>query len=157
MNDMVAYLAFLSRGVPGGSEPIPIRMPPMPALRGDSGAGAGLYVQHCARCHAPDGAGTPIAPALWGERSFSIGASMARPERAAAFIRSNMPFDTPGVLSDQQAFDVAAYVTSHPRPDLPWKADDWPRGDAPADVPYATRGGHVPTHAPPLLRRTPPR
>ena len=29
------------------------------------------------------------------------------PERAASFIRHNMPFDRPGTLTDQQAFDVA--------------------------------------------------
>jgi thiosulfate dehydrogenase len=63
---------------------------------------------------------------------------MARVERAAAFIRYNMPFDRPGTLTDQQAFDIAAYVTSMPRPDFPGKEKDWPRGDAPPDVPYST-------------------
>ena len=37
---------------------------------------------------------------------------MARQERAAAFIRRNMPVDRPGTLSDQEAYDVAAYITS---------------------------------------------
>ena len=63
-----------------------------------------------------------------------------------------MPFDTPGVLTDQQALDVATYVTSMPRPDTPGKADDWPRGDAPADAPYATRG-HAAFHPPRILER----
>ena len=44
---------------------------------------------------------------------------MARAERAAAFIRHNMPLDRPGKLTDAQAWDVAAYITSLPRMDLP--------------------------------------
>jgi len=50
-----------------------------------------------------------------------------------------MPFDQPGTLSDQQAFDVAAYVDSRPRPDFPDKINDWPNGDAPPEVAYPTR------------------
>jgi thiosulfate dehydrogenase len=50
-----------------------------------------------------------------------------------------MPFDRPGTLSDQQAFDVALYVNSHSRPDFPGKELDWPRGDPPPDAPYPTR------------------
>jgi thiosulfate dehydrogenase len=79
-------------------------------------------------------------PALWGGRSFSIGASMARVERAASFIRHNMPFDRAGSLTDQQAYDIAAYLTSKTRPDLPGKENDWPSGGAPSDVPYDTKG-----------------
>jgi len=146
MQDMVAYLAFLSRGVPVGSQPKVTGMPKMPALTADSGRGRVVYVRECARCHGADGSGgvfgNVIAPALWGAKSFSIGASMARRERAASFVRHNMPLDKPGSLNDQDAFDVAALITSMPRPDLPGKAHDWPNGGAPSDVPYATKG-HV--------------
>jgi thiosulfate dehydrogenase len=65
---------------------------------------------------------------------------MARVRTAAAFIRHNMPFDKPGTLTDQQAMDLAAYVTSQPRPDFPGKEKDWPEGGAPPDVPYRTLG-----------------
>jgi thiosulfate dehydrogenase len=80
---------------------------------------------------------------------------MARQERAASFIRHNMPFDRPGTLSDQDAFDVAAFIVAQPRPDSPGKERDWPRGGAPLDVPYATKG-HVAFNAPPLLPRRDP-
>ena len=70
----------------------------------------------------------------------SMAGSMARQERAASFIRHFMPQVNPGSLTDQQAFDLAAYVNSHARPDSPGKADDWPQGGAPADVPYDTKG-----------------
>jgi len=94
-------------------------------------------------------------PALWGPKSYSVGASMARQERAASFVRHNMPFDKPGTLTDREAYDVAAYITSKPRPDMPNKTRDWPFGGAPADVPYDTRG-HRAFLPPPLLPRTNP-
>jgi len=152
MQDIVAYLAFVSRGVPVGESVGPAKMPAMAAGHGSARRGAETYEARCARCHGPDGAGLANAPALWGPKSFSIGASMARQERAASFIRHNMPFDTPGTLSDSDAWDIAAYITSRPRPDLPGKENDWPLGDAPGDVPYATRG-HRAFLPPPLLAR----
>ena len=49
-----------------------------------------------------------------------------------------MPFDKPGTLSDQQAFDVAAYLVGRDRPDFRGKERDWPNGDPPPDVAYRT-------------------
>ena len=156
MQDMVAYLAFLSRGVPIGAQPKNTGLPKMPALNGDTSRGRVVLGRECVRCHGAEGSGGTFAnlfaPALWGSKSFSIGASMARRERAASFIRQNMPYDKPGSLSDQDAFDVAALITSMPRPDLPGKAQDWPLGGAPEDVPYATKG-HAAYKPPPVLPR----
>jgi thiosulfate dehydrogenase len=55
-----------------------------------------------------------------------------------------MPFDQPGMLSDQQALDVAAFVNAHPRPDFPDKMHDWPNGDPPPDVAYPTLAARKP-------------
>jgi thiosulfate dehydrogenase len=140
MQDIVAYLAFISKGVPNGEHIRGEGMAKMPALVGDSSRGRALFTDNCARCHGNNGSGMGPIPALWGPQSFSIGASMARQERAASFIRYNMPFDRPGSLTDQQAYDIAAYVTSMPRPDSPGKENDWPSGGAPEDVPYDTKG-----------------
>ncbi|MDQ6831268.1 MAG: c-type cytochrome [Gemmatimonadota bacterium] len=139
MRDIVSYLSFLSRGVvsPGIVPGQGLRA--MPGLRGDSAHGSMVFDANCARCHGPDGAGTVIAPALWGARSYNIAASMARANSAASFIKHNMPFDKPKSLSDQDAFDAAAYINSHARPDFKGKENDWPNGDAPADVPYKTK------------------
>jgi thiosulfate dehydrogenase len=153
MADMVAYMASISRDVGADGRVAGQGMPAMPQLAGDSARGAPVFAESCARCHGVDGAGNPVVPALWGERSYSIGASMARVERAASFIRHNMPFDRPGTLTDQQSFDVAAFIDAHPRPDLPGKERDWPNGGAPADVPYATPGRTVARPAPVLPRR----
>jgi thiosulfate dehydrogenase len=152
MQDMVAYLSHISRGVPVGGRVAAEGMPKMPPLTGDSTRGLAIFTADCARCHGADGAGVGPAPALWGPKSFSIGASMARQERAASFIRHNMPFDRPGTLTDQQAYDIAAYMVSMPRPDLPGKERDWPDGGAPSDVPYDTKG-HEAARPPKLLPR----
>jgi len=76
------------------------------------------------------------APPVWGHGSYNIGAGMARVSVAAAFIKSNMPRGWGWSLTDDEAFDVAAYINSQPRPDFPGKARDWPNGGKPADVPY---------------------
>jgi thiosulfate dehydrogenase len=143
MKDIVAYMAWLSRGVPVGLEVEGrgfqrAESPPTP----DPAAGEALYTARCAVCHQPTGAGlvtpdgTVANPALWGERSFNVGAGMARLDTAAAFIRSNMPLGQGGTLTEQEAYDLAAFVIHQPRPDFPGKANDWPAGGKPRDARY---------------------
>lgn len=151
MHDFVSYLAFLAKGVPLGTASADSRLPQTSAV-GDSTRGAAIFAGTCAACHGADGHGSAAAPPLWGPRSFDIGASMARTSRATAFIQRAMPADRPGTLTEQQAADLAAYIDAHPRPDFPGKARDWPQGNAPSDVPYAT-AGHSPTHPTPVLAR----
>jgi thiosulfate dehydrogenase len=140
MVDILAYLAFISHDVPVGKKTAGadglISM--KDTLAGDTTRGRELFEKTCVVCHQKDGSGLGPIPALWGPKSFSIGASMAREERAASFISRNMPQSAPGTLTPQQGFDVAAFINSHPRPDSPGKEGDWPMGGAPRDVPYAT-------------------
>ena len=75
-------------------------------------------------------------PPLWGPKSFNIGAGMARLNTAAAFVRANMPLGQGGLLSEQEAFDVAAFFTRQPRPDFAGKLQDWPKGGKPDDARY---------------------
>lgn len=158
MRDMVSYLAFLSTGVPTRGFVRGEGTPSVPKLDGDSARGASLFVRECVRCHGAAGEGslrtgdTLRAPALWGPRSFTVAAGMARPARATAFIRHAMPYDRPGSLTDQEAADLAAFVLSRPRPDFAGKSRDWPAGGAPNDVPYATLG-HAAYRPPPLITR----
>jgi thiosulfate dehydrogenase len=63
---------------------------------------------------------------------------MARVNTAARFIHKLMPRDRPGILTHQQAFDVATYINTRPRPDFSGKEKDWPEGGAPPDVAYET-------------------
>jgi thiosulfate dehydrogenase len=139
VKDMVAYFAWLSRGVPQGARVDGQGLPKFELLHGDTVAGRTLYATECARCHNADGSGG-VGPALWGDGSYNIGAGMARIRTAGSFIRHNMPFDKPGTLSDEQAANLAAFVNAQPRPDLAGKEHDWPNGDAPPDAAYETLG-----------------
>ena len=144
MRDIVAYLAFLSYGIPVGAQVEGQGLPRLDPLPGDTARGRQVFETRCTICHGADGQGgkgapgTLVGPPLWGPRSFNIGAGMARVRTAAAFIKVAMPYDNPGSLTAQQAFDVATYVTSRPRPDFARKSGDWPNGDPPPDVAYPT-------------------
>jgi thiosulfate dehydrogenase len=142
MDDILAYLAFISRDVPVGRKLSAADglLPMKDTLVGDTLRGHTLYAATCAVCHQADGSGHSPIPALWGAGSFTIAASMARQERAASFIVHNMPQTAPGSLTAQNAFDLAAYIDAHARPDAPLKENDWPHGGAPRDVPYSTKG-----------------
>lgn len=139
MRDIVAYLAFLSRGYPVGGEMEGQATPALDTkLKGDTARGRAVFATTCTVCHGVDGHGTLAAPPLWGPKSFNVGAGMARVQSAARFIHQLMPRDKPGTLTPQQAFDVASYVVSRPRPDFRGKENDWPHGGAPSDVAYKT-------------------
>ena len=138
MRDMVSYLAFLSLGFPVGVEMEGQSVPALDPLPGDTTRGREVFNTRCAICHGPDGHGTIAAPPLWGPKSYNIGAGMARVNTAARFIHHLMPRDKPGSLTPQQAFDVATFVNTRPRPDFATKERDWPKGGAPPDVAYET-------------------
>ena len=84
-----------------------------------------MFQEKCALCHGADGqgfkdaAGVQSLPPLWGPRSFNWGAGMARINTMAGFVKANMPYGQPNSLTDQQAWDVAAFVDSHERPKDP--------------------------------------
>jgi sulfane dehydrogenase subunit SoxC len=68
-------------------------------------AGRTVFDNECARCHGEQGEGV-TAPAL-------IGTSLTRFRTGTGlmdYIRRTMPADRPGSLSQQQAFEVTAYV-----------------------------------------------
>src|SRR5258706_802975 len=91
MRDIVAYLAFISRGVAPPGEFPGSGLRPLDPRSADSVRGRSVFAEVCSRCHGPSGRGTPLAPPVWGPRSFNIGAGLARLRSAAAFIRDNMP------------------------------------------------------------------
>ena len=61
---------------------------------------------------------------------------MARLDTAAAFVRWNMPLGQGGTLTEQEAYDVAAYFIEQPRPDFAGRSNDWPEGGRPRDARY---------------------
>ncbi len=143
MAAIVAYISFLSQDVPKGREIEGRGFPRLkPAPKPDRERGKGVYATRCASCHGAEGGGLSgpdgayTFPALWGDRSFNIGAGMARLHTAAAFVKWNMPLGQGGTLSDQDAYDVADYFIHQPRPDFAGKANDWPKGGKPEDARY---------------------
>ena len=145
MRAMVAYLNFISTDVPIGIKERPwvVKNSMQNVPKPDLANGEKLFQQSCSQCHGADGSGTgpTTGPALWGDKSFNIGAGMGRISTAAGYIKRNMPLGEmggikQGSLSDQQAADLAGFILSKDRPDFADKANDWPKGDAPADVPY---------------------
>ncbi len=116
---MASYIAYLSRDVPiGAKEDADSRfIIPLPNASPDLKRGAALYAQKCISCHQANGAGVHgTFPPLWGATSFNAGAGMAHIDRMTGFVRFNMPQNAPGSLSLQDAYDISAWVLTHPRP-----------------------------------------
>ena len=122
--DLQAYFRWLATGAPTGETMVGGGYPMLELTSAgyDPDRGAPLYDQHCSGCHGPEGQGaiqadgTVVYPPLWGSQSYNWGAGMARVDLAAAFIKANMPFDDPGKLTDQEAWDIAAFMDSQERP-----------------------------------------
>jgi thiosulfate dehydrogenase len=145
---LAAYITWLSRGFDIGTNPpwrghnaiAPEHLIPVEQL--DRGRGAAIYAEQCTSCHGADGQGVQIgdkkAAPLWGEASWNDGAGAARVYTLAGIIRYAMPYLNPGSLSDEEAQQVAAFITSKPRPSYPDKARDYPNGKVPVDAVYYT-------------------
>ena len=136
MRDIVSYLAFLSNGIPVGAQMDGQGLARLKPINGDVKRGVAIFASTCTRCHGANGQGTALAPPLWGARSYNVGAGMANIITAASFIHALMPIDRAQQLTEQQAFDVATYINTRPRPDFPRKVHDWPKGGKPAGADY---------------------
>jgi thiosulfate dehydrogenase len=116
-----------------------------PDRAADPQAGMIVFEQRCAICHGADGAGLKatlrpidgyVFPPLWGPDSFNNGAGMHRVLTAARFIKAKMPLGQAD-LTDDQAFDVAAFINSQPRPQMANLDRDYPdRSTKPIDGAY---------------------
>ncbi len=73
---------------------------------------------------------------LWGPDSWNDGAGASRVYTLAGIIRYAMPYLDPGSLTDQEAQELAAFITSKPRPSYPFKAQDYLTEKLPADSVY---------------------
>jgi thiosulfate dehydrogenase len=123
---LMTYMHWLATGLPTGIKPKASGYPPLaaPEAEPDRRRGEAVYAASCAVCHGETGQGSVVAgeqviPPLWGPQSYNWGAGMHQPDKAAAFIYANMPYGAAGTLTVQQAWDVAAWIDSHPRPQDP--------------------------------------
>lgn len=152
MRAMAAYIDFLSQGVQAGEELSGYGSGRMAELdrAADPQRGQGVYKATCAICHGVNGEGLRrslpttdlgyMVPPLWGSDSFNDAAGMNRLTTLANFVHFNMPNGTNYVmprLSVEDAWDVAAYVVSQPRPQKANTDKDFPNLlQKPVDTPY---------------------
>lgn len=148
MKAIRAYLEYIGKDVVKGEKANASGIFDLPFLSraADPESGRKVYVEKCQSCHQAQGQGVLAAdgiqysyPPLWGEHSYNTGAGLFRLSRLAGYIKYNMPLGTTypnALLRDEQAWDVAAYINSRPRPrkDL---SRDWPKmAEKPVDHPF---------------------
>jgi thiosulfate dehydrogenase len=148
MQSFVSYIRWVGSNVPKGVKPAGSGIISIPYLDRPTNPGKGehVYLLKCGRCHGLDGAGKMnpektgyIYPPLWGPRSYNQGAGLYRLSRLAGYVKQNMPFGTTykkPELTDEEAWDVAAFVNSQPRPQKSYP-HDWPDiSKKPVDYPF---------------------
>jgi thiosulfate dehydrogenase len=148
MRGIVAYINWVGKEVPKGQKAVGSGLANLPWMERAANpvAGKKLYLQKCLICHGQEGEGQKLSPAsnyiyppLWGANSFTTGAGLFRISNFARYIYANMPngsaFENPA-LTKEQAWDIAAYVLSMPRPKKIF-ASDWPKmASKPFDHPF---------------------
>jgi thiosulfate dehydrogenase len=148
MQAIKSYIEYIGKDVkkgvkPDGSGIIDLKFLDRPA---NPVAGKVIYASKCKSCHQTNGGGLLAKdkieytyPPLWGKNSYNQGAGLYRIGRFAGYIKNNMPqgatFSKP-ILSDEEAWDLAAYINSQARPTKDLSAD-WPKIDEkPFDHPF---------------------
>lgn len=149
MQAIYAYMKWLGQDVPRGKKPEGSGIPKLAYLdrAADPEKGRQVYTTQCLSCHGTNGEGqldidgkTYAFPPLWGEHSYSDGAGLFRLSNFAGFVKSNMPFNQTNhyspKLTSEEAWDVAAFVNSQPRPHRD-QSNDWPDvSKKPVDFPF---------------------
>lgn len=150
MRAMVAYINWVGKDVKKGVVPKGAAVVELPYLKraADPMKGKIAFQTNCIKCHGMNGEGQLdslnnsyyLYPPLWGTHSYNTAAGLYRLSRLAGFIKSNMPnltssFDKP-TLTDEEAWDIAAFISSQPRPVKKIKKD-WPDiSKKPLDHPF---------------------
>jgi thiosulfate dehydrogenase len=146
MKAMKSYIAWVGKDVQKGKKPKGTGLEILPYLdrAADPAKGKSLYISKCQSCHGANGEGQLDSgagyryPPLWGEHSYNTAAGIFRLSKFSGFIKDNMPYGSSYVneqLTTEQAWDLAAFVNSQPRPNKIFKAD-WPNNKSkPVDLP----------------------
>ncbi|MEX1188967.1 MAG: c-type cytochrome [Bacteroidia bacterium] len=148
MNAIVAYISWLGANVSKEHKAKGSGITKLEFLdrAADPIKGKTIYLEKCKSCHAANGEGLMNAdqteytyPPLWGENSYNTKAGLYRLSRLAGYVKSNMPngssFAFP-LISDEDAWDVAAYINTQPRPSKEFP-QDWPNiAKKPIDHPF---------------------
>jgi thiosulfate dehydrogenase len=136
MQAIIAYMHWIGDDIPVGKKPLGSGIMKLKYLdrAADPAKGQIVFTNNCQRCHGKNGEGKFnqdssgfIYPPLWGTNSFNTGAGFYRISNFAGFVKNNMPFDESNYkhpkLTDEEAWDVAAFVNSQPRPLIKNKVD----------------------------------
>jgi thiosulfate dehydrogenase len=117
MHALLAYIRWLSLPHPTQAKFAGRGLEHLTSLTPNPAHGAEIYAAQCAGCHGDHGEGArrPFPP-LWGPQSFNDGAGMGGIDKMAAFVHTAMPQNRKGILSQQDAYDVAAFIHQQPRP-----------------------------------------
>ena len=148
MRAMVAYLKWIGKDVPKGVKPKGAGSEELAFMdrAADLAKGKIVYINKCQTCHQKNGEGlfkagdtTYQYPPLWGKNSYNTGAGLFRLTKFAGFIKNSMPFGATHQkpqLTNEEAWDVAAFVNSQSRPQKSFP-QDWPKLSSKAiDYPY---------------------
>jgi len=137
MQAIVAYIKHIGSNVTKGQKANGSGLKELAFLdrAAEPSKGEKIYQIKCQSCHQPNGEGllNPDIneysfPPLWGKHSFNDGAGLYRISNFAKYVKFNMPqgvtHENPQ-LTDEEAWDVSAYVLSKSRPHIAVKKD-WP-------------------------------
>lgn len=148
MKAIAAYIQFIGANVEKGKKAEGSGLKELAFLdrAADAEKGKLVYSTKCQSCHMPNGAGVLLAdgseytyPPLWGRNSYNDGAGLYRVSNFAEYVKYNMPLGVSHqnpALSDEEAWDVAAFVNSQARPHIS-TPKDWPDpSKKPIDHPF---------------------
>ncbi len=134
---IVAYINHIGSNVPKGEKAEGAGLKDLAFLdrAADPKTGKIVYETKCQSCHQANGEGVLNPdkieysfPPLWGKHSFNDGAGLYRITNFAKYIKYNMPLgvthENPQ-LTDEEAWDVSAYVLTQSRPHIA-VPKDWP-------------------------------
>jgi len=156
MQAMAAYINWVGHEVPKNIKPVGAAIKDLVFLERSANTtnGRTVYMVHCQRCHGANGEGVLkgdgagyLYPPLWGNNSYTTAAGLFRISRFAGYVKENMPFDAPHNarrLTEEEAWDVAAFVNSQPRPQKVFK-NDYPNiAGKPVDHPFGPYADNFP-------------
>ncbi len=149
MKAMEAYILWLGQAAPKGKTPKGTGLMKLKYLNRAANPDSGrlVFMNKCQSCHGADGQGLPKPegngrryPPLWGVKSYNEAAGLFRASSFAGYVKANMPFGADyqnPQLTDAEAWDLAAFVNSQPRPKHPFLSTDFPKiAGKPVDHPF---------------------